>query len=241
MSRPANSNLFAQLPLGVRLRAGAAFANYHSGPNRQALALVQQAVTAGDEPCLYLWGGAGTGKTHLLQAACHVIAARAAPVAYLPFAEAAHFTPALLDGLEQLSWVVLDDLDHIAGDAAWETALFHLYNRVREAGGHLLMAARGNPASLPLSLPDLRSRLAWSLVLQLHELSDDDKAEALRIQARQRGMEMPVEVAVFLLRRCRREMHALFELLELLDHASLAAQRKLTVPFVKSVLDAPPA
>lgn len=241
MSRPGTSGLFAQLPLGVRLRAGATFANYHPGPNREALTLVRQAVAADDEQCLYLWGGAGTGKTHLLQAACHVIAARAAPVAYLPFADAADFTPAMLDGLEQLPWVVLDDLDRIAGDAAWETALFHLYNRVREAGGRLLMAARGNPATLALNLPDLRSRLAWGLVLQLHELNDDDKAAALRMQARQRGMDMPVEVAVFLLRRCRREMHALFQLLELLDHASLAAQRKLTVPFVKSVLDAPPA
>src|SRR3569623_871177 len=133
---------------------------------------------------------------------------------------------------------VRDGVDRIAGDRGWETALFHLYNRVREAGGQLVVAARGNPATLALDLPDLRSRLSWGLVLQLHELGDEDKAAALRLQAHQRSKEMPAEVASFLMRRCRRDMAALFALLDELDHASLAAQRRLTVPFVKSVLDA---
>ena len=238
MSRPKVSNLFAQLPLGVRLRAGATFANYYPGANREAVSLLEQAVRRGDEACVYLWGGAGTGKTHLLQAACHAAAERGAPLTYLPFSELEQLSLAMLEGLEALPLVVLDDIERIAGDAQWETALFHLYNRLREAGGQLLVAARANPASLALGLPDLRSRLAWGLVLQLHELSDEEKAGALRLQARQRGMELPAEVAGFLLRHCHRDLHALFALLERLDHASLAAQRKLTVPFVKSVLEA---
>lgn len=231
------SPLFAQLPLGVRLRDGATFANYHAGANREAVALLQATVDGAEQPCVFLWGPPGTGKTHLLHAAAHHAAARPAAVAYLPFAERAALTPALLDGLEQLPLVALDDLDAIAGDAAWETAVFHLYNRVREAGGQLIAAARANPASLALGLADLRSRLAWGPVIQLYALDDADKAEALRLKARQRGLELPTEVAALLLRRCRRDMAALFAVLDELDHASLAAQRRLTVPFVKSVLD----
>lgn len=230
------SNLFPQLPLGVRLRDGATFANYWPGANRPVVDLLQRAVQLRDESCLYLWGQAGTGKTHLLQASCHLATAHG-PVAYLPLGEAAHFSPAMLEGLEQLPLVVLDDIERIAGDRVWETELFHLYNRVREAGGQLIVAASGNPAALALHLPDLRSRLAWGLVLQLHELAEDDKAAALCLQARRRGMEMPADVAAFLMRHCRRDTASLFAVLDDLDHATLAAQRKLTVPFVKSVLD----
>src|SRR3569832_1927920 len=231
------SDLFPQLPLGVRLRDGATFANYWSGSNQHVVSLLQQALQRGDEPCVYLWGPAGTGKTHLLQAVCHLAAARG-PVAYLPLAEAAQISPAMLEGLEHLPLVALDDVDRIAGVCVWETALFHLYNRVREAGGQLVVVVCGFFVLLVLDLPDLRSRHSWGLVLQLHELGDEDKAAALRLQAHQRGMEMPAEVASFLMRRCRLDMAALFALLDELDHASLAAQRRLTVPFVKSVLDA---
>lgn len=237
MSPSPITSLFVQLPLGVRLRAGATFANYYPGSNQEAIALLQHVLSSGEESCVYLWGVAGTGKTHLLQATCHLADAHSSAVAYLPLGDAAQFSPALLEDLEQLPLIAIDDVDRIAGNLEWETALFHLYNRVREEGGRLVMAARGNPTSLAFGLADLRSRLGWGLVLQLHELSDDDKAYALRLQARQRGMEMPSEVAAFLLRRCRRDMAALFSLLNELDHATLAAQRKLTVPFVKTVLD----
>lgn len=237
MSSPQIPSRYAQLPLLMRLRDGATFVNYFPGANQEAVALMQQALRGGDEPCLYLWGGTGTGKTHLLQAACHLAAAQCAPAAYLPLADAASLSPVMLEGLEQLALVALDDVDRIAGDHDWEAALFHLYNRVRETGTRLVVAARTNPASLALSLADLRSRFAWGLVLQLRELDDDGKAGALRLQARGRGMDMPAEVAAFLLRRCPRDMAALFALLDELDHASLAAQRKLTVPFVKALLD----
>src|SRR3569832_610496 len=226
MAQRGASDLFPQLPLGVRLRDGATFANYWSGSNQHVVRLLQQALQRGDEPCVYLWGPAGTGKTHLHQTNRHHTAARR-PDAKQPLAEAAQISPAMLEGLEHLPLVARDDVDHIAGDRMWETALFHLYNRVREAGGQLIVAARGNPATLALDLPDLRSRLAWGLVLQLHELGDEDKAAALCLQARQRGMEMPAEVAAFLMRRCRRDMAAMFALLDELDHASHAAQRKL--------------
>ena len=98
------------------------------------------------------------------------------------------------------------------------------------------MAGSRSPAVLGIVLADLHSRLAGSLVLYLRPLRDEDKAAALRLQARQRGMEMSAEVGVYLLRRCPRDMAALFSLLDVLDRATLAAQRKLTVPFVKEVL-----
>jgi DnaA family protein len=230
------SPLFTQLPLGVRLRDEATFANYYPGVNQEAVRLLQDAAAQHDG-VVYLWGGPGTGKTHLLQAICHLAAAEGQALAYLPLREAASFSPELVEGLEQLPLVIVDDIDTVAGNPVWETALFHLYNRIREQGGRLILSGSSSPAAIAIALPDLRSRLAGGLVLQLRALPDDDKAAALRLQARRRGMEMPEEVAVYLLRRCPRDMADLFALLETLDQASLAAQRKLTIPFVKTVLE----
>lgn len=217
-----------QLPLRIGLMDGATFENFLPGDNGELLRLLQR----GSEPVVFLWGEAGSGKSHLLQAACRL--ARGA--AYLPLAELSGESPELCQGLEQLELVALDEVEAVAGHADWETALFHLFNRCRQSGCRLRAAAAGPPSSLALSLPDLASRLAWGPVYQVHRLSDEQKRAALRLRAERRGMALPEEVTDYLLRRYSRDPHALFELLERLDRASLAAKRRLTVPFVRDLI-----
>ncbi|MCC6206676.1 MAG: DnaA regulatory inactivator Hda [Gammaproteobacteria bacterium] len=223
----------AQLPLHIRFRDDSTFAGFEPGRNVEAVHYLQVGFTAGQS--VYLWGGAGTGKTHLLEAVCRLAAGRGESAVYLPLRERADLAPALLEGLEALALVCVDDIGAIAGDAVWEAALFHLFNRVREGGGRIVIAGAASPRALGLGLPDLATRLSWGLVFQLQPLLDDEKAQALRLRARVRGMEMPEAVARYLLQRHARDMGALFELLERLDRASLAAQRRLTVPFVREV------
>ncbi len=230
--RPTGADVEQQLTLRIGLRDSATFANFFAGDNAAALHLLQQAT----ETFVYLWGGRGSGCSHLLQAACHAETARGGSPAYLPLADMAQAGGELLEGLEQMSLVCLDDIQAVIGDAAWEEALFHLYNRVRDAGGHLLAAADASPAALGVALADLRSRLAWGPVFQLQPLDDAGKLAALQLRARARGMELNEEVGTYLLRRAPRDMHALFELLERLDQASLAAQRRLTIPFVRDLI-----
>lgn len=220
-----------QLPLRISLRDSANFANFLTGEN----AVVSHALQQGDEPFIYLWGGEGAGKTHLLQAACHAVTEAGGTAIYLPLAEAG-FMPQMLEGMEQMSLVCLDELQAIAGKEEWEQALFHLYNRLRDSGNRLIAAADVAPAGLGLGLPDLVSRLGWGPVYQLQSLSDEEKAAALQLRAANRGMEMPPEVASYLMSRASRDMHELFALLERLDEISLAAQRKLTIPFVREII-----
>ena len=116
-----------QLPLRIGLRDSATLANFYPGDNAVLIHTLQQVA----EPFIYVWGGAGSGKSHLLQALCHA----ETTAAYLPLGELRELGPAVLDGLEAMSLVCVDDLQAVAADPGWETALFHLYNRVRGGGG----------------------------------------------------------------------------------------------------------
>ncbi|MGQ9425963.1 DnaA regulatory inactivator Hda [Gilvimarinus sp. F26214L] len=228
-----------QLSLSVSLHDEATFANFYlppESPNRQAVAALERQF-GGGERFIYLWGAPGAGLTHLLQAACHKAAGEGRSAQYLPLRELAGFAPeALFEGLETQDLICLDSLEAVAGLPHWEEALFGLFNRVHDAGKHMVFSAGSSPQSLPLQLEDLRSRLSWGVVFHLEVLDDEEKQRALQARARRRGMEMSREVAQFILSRSPRDMNELFYLLNRLDEQSLQEQRKLTIPFVKQVL-----
>lgn len=226
-----------QLPLHIGLRDSATFANFYPADNAQVLAQCQQCAQLDGERFIFIHGATGTGKSHLLQAACHAASEQGKPVVYLPMAQRAQFSVEMLEGLEHMSLLCIDDLDAIAGDAEWEEAIFHLYNRVRDGEARLIVAANNHPTALAVQLPDLQSRLVWGLVFMLQPLDDEQLTLALQLRARGRGLELPDEVVAYLLKRCARDMNSLFDLLEKLDRESLVAQRKLTIPFVRQFVD----
>ena len=226
-----------QLPLGLALRDSARFDSFFSGQNREAVASLQAAARGEGEFLIYIAAPAGLGKTHLLQAACHAAGECRHTAGYLPLGELQHAAAAMFEGLEQLELVCLDDVDAIAGDPVWEHALFDLFNRLRDAGRTLLVTASLRPDEAGFALPDLVSRLGWGVSYMLKPLKEPDIMAALAYRARGRGLELPVETAQFLLRRFPRDLPTLFSLFDTLDLASLVEQRRLTIPFVKSVLD----
>jgi DnaA family protein len=223
-----------QLVLTLQINDEATLANFCWSKHPWLQQSLQAMLQHQGERFLYLWGPAGSGKSHLLQACCHEISS----AMYLPLNLLKEWGPQSIENVEEQTLICIDDVQSIAQDAAWEEALFHLYNRVKDKEqGLLILAGTHPPASMPLLLADLRSRLAWGLVVQLHELDDEEKIATIIKLARQRGFELPLGVAQFLLTRCSRNMHHLYQLLNRLDQASLAAQRKLTIPFVKTALE----
>lgn len=228
----------AQLPLNIRWNDAASLEQFVAGTNGRALAAVQQLLAGAGAPAVYLYGSEGVGKSHLLQAACRACGKQGQPSFYLPLAPASSWSPAMLEGLESMRLVALDDLHAVAGDRGREEAVFHLFNRLRDSGCGLLMAASARPMDLPWLLPDLASRLTWGLVERMEPLDDDALLLALRRRAEMRGLNLPEETGRYLLTRYPRRTQALFALLERLDRAALAAQRRLTIPFVKTVLGA---
>jgi len=226
----------AQLPLGVGLRDDATFVNFLPGPNASLVdRLVHQFDDQG-EPFLYLWGRPGVGRSHLLQAACHAASDRDLRSLYLPLEELGHFPPLMLEEIERLDLVAIDDLERVVGRKRWEEALFHAFNRLRDAGKRLLVAAEAPPRQLPVKLPDLASRLSWGVTFHVQGLDDAGRLAALQLRARGRGMLLADEVARYILHRGPRRLEELFDVLEALDRASLSAQRRLTIPFVKQAL-----
>lgn len=226
-----------QLALRIQPNDEATFANYFwSEDNNWLKAQLQATLHGSGERLIYLWGGEGSGKSHLLQACVHEFSL-STPAIYLPLLLIKSSGPVVLEGLETQGLLCVDDVDCVAGDKIWEEALFHLYNRIRDEGRSVLILSGSQaPRYSPIVLADLRSRLAGSLVLQVHELNDDCKVSNLCLQAQKRGLEMPLTVAQFLVTRCARNMHDLHTLLTTLDEASWVLQRKLTIPFVKKTL-----
>lgn len=229
MSRPA------QLPLGVQLPDTASFDSFHAGPNREVMDAARSAA-GGADTRLFLHGESGAGKSHMLQAACREAADAGRRVAYLPLAELAAYGASVLDGLEEMDLICLDDTAAVAGERTWEEALVGLVDGRRAAGRALIAAGQTPPARLPFELADLRSRLGWGAVYAVRALDDDDKRALLVQRAAQRGLALPDNVAAYLMHRHGRDVPGLLAMLDKLDRASLAAKRRLTIPFVRQVL-----
>lgn len=225
-----------QLALDFQWDESLDFAGFVVGPNAETVTALKCAGNPDGRRVIYLHGEPGVGKSHLLQAACSEASARGLTVVYLPLAQMVSRSPELLENLERVDVAALDDLDRLVGATEWQQAVFHLFNRLQDAGRELLMAGSRRPMELGLTLPDLVSRLQWALVLRLEKLGDEGKLLALDWRAQRRGLELPKETARYLLNHCPRDMGYLFRLLDELDAASLQAQRRLTIPFLKKVL-----
>lgn len=224
-----------QIPLQLEPRRPDRFEDFVVGPNAIALGAVQHLL---DEPggVLFLSGPEGSGKSHLLNALCHKARSSGLAAFYIALKRLPDEAAAGLEGLQSLDLVCVDDLDHVAGNAAWEKALFRCFNEVRDAGGRLLVSSSQPLSTLPIRLPDLTSRLSWGVRQKLLPPDDAGKLEVLQQRARTLRIEVPLDVQNYLLRYGRRDMASLLTALERLKDAAFADKRKITVPLAREVL-----
>ena len=224
-----------QLPLALRYPPDQRFNTYVAAP-AGALAQLRAVASQPGGDWVYLGGPAGVGKTHLLLATCAACEAAGRRAAYVPLAAAAGRLREALEALEGNDLLALDGLETIAGHRDDEVALFDAHNRARAAGITLVYAARENPDALALGLPDLRSRLSQCTRITLAPLDDEGRREVLRQRAHRRGLVLEEAALEWLLKRVDRDLAGLTGLLDRLDQASLAAQRRITVPFLRQTL-----
>ncbi len=197
--------------------------NFVVGRNLELLSVLHHALAGKNtERCVYLWGGSGSGKTHLLQACVRT---------KLDAQHNAVYAQACVP--QHAALVAVDDADQLSEDAQIE--LFDLYNQIRDSSSLLLISGKVSPLHLELR-DDLRSRLGWGLVYQVHGLNDEEKSHALTLHAHARGFELSHEVTQYLLRHGRRDLPSLLMLLDALDEHSLRLHRTPSVPLLKEIM-----
>ena len=217
-----------QLVLKLAPPPAPSLANFHPGRNGELLATLRAlADGVSAERFLYLWGEAGSGRSHLLRAMVSELQARNLPAAYVGIGTA---LPPAASGLRALA---VDDVDKLQPGA--QGAFFTLYNAIREQHGIVLAAGAHSPAKLALR-PDLVTRLGWGLVYQVHALNDAEKVIALKGHAAARSFDLSDGVAEYLLRHLRRDLPSLMEVLDALDRHSLETQRPITLPLLRELL-----
>ncbi len=225
-----------QFPLDLRWPPHQRLDAYWPGANALALRDVADVASGGSSAWLYLHGAAGTGKSHLLIGACRAAIeagrqARYASLAQLPAPRGEAIAAVDAGGL-----LAIDDVQAIAGDRGAERALFDLYNRAKAADARMLFAASAPPAEAGMALPDLVSRLAMCTRHALRPLDDAGRRAMLWMLARRMGLGLDDEVLDWLIARHPRDPASLVALLHRIDRAALAAQRRVTIPFLRELL-----
>ena len=223
-----------QLGLNIQLKDWAVFDSFVTGSNQAAVHYLS-ALSQQQDSVAWIWGQTGVGKTHLLQAAC----ASLQNSVFIPCRgwQEQGLNAALLADLSALDLVCVDDVHELGGSREWEEALLLLFNDLQDSGGKLVVSTRLPPTEVTFAIPDVASRLRWGPVFRLKPLTDEQVGRALKLRAVQRGLVLPEDTLAYLMRHHSRDQQQLFALLNRLDLASLAAQRRLTIPFVKSVLN----
>lgn len=241
-----------QLPLPVTLPTNETFDSFVGGDNPGLAEFLKVLSQSGSEwrenpffnaldnsplAAVGIIGGKGRGKSHLLYAVCHQLAAHQTRHIYLNMREYASWTPVIFERLERLPYICLDNIDAIAGIAEWEEALFHFINRVVDCHASVFVWTSSiGPSHPAFVLPDLRSRLSWGITFQLNPLNDDARLAILKSRAAQRGMRFSDQALMFLLSHCDRDLPTLLSVLDRLDTRSLSEQKKLSVAMIKREL-----
>lgn len=224
-----------QLTLDVFLRTDKHFENFVTGENSLLVKNLKESENDG----FFIWGKKGAGKSHLLNAVSCLKQKQFQDksVVLLPLSSDESFPPEILQGLESCALVCIDDIDVVMNDEAWEQALFHLINRMKDTESILLVSSSLPLANLPIKLVDLKTRLGQLLNYELLPLSDSGRREALQQHAYEKGMRLEQEVLNYIMLRGPRNMTDLMAFLELVEKASLKERRQVTIPFIKQVVD----
>ncbi len=230
-----------QLTLNISLRDGLRFSSFYYNDDNSQVYFILKAFAEATQRIgiqqILLWGDAQTGKSHLLQACCYQLAEQGLHASYLPLKILAAHGSKILSGLHHSDLIVIDDIDTVLEDKDWEEALFNLINQAHLVGQRLLFSISNNPNELKCRFPELLTHLLWGSSYQLKQLSEKEKPHLLQFRAQRRGFIINDQVIDYIYKRYPHDIGSLLKILDKLDQESLQRKAKITIPFVKQVLD----
>lgn len=230
-----NQQVGSQIPLPLNLGDKATLDNFWVGHNSELVAAIKTSVETGEPRLVYLYGPSSSGKSHLLFAAMKLAKEEVVNTSYLSLLDS-NIGPEMLDVIDVAHLVCIDNVEAWAGEAEKERALFSLFEQVKYAGGQMLLSASQAPELCGFSLADLISRLSSGLVYPISELTEQQQFEAIKMRSNNRGLTISDDAVRYLLSRSSRDTGELFALLDEIDQASLIEKRKLTIPFLQSLI-----
>jgi DnaA family protein len=226
-----------QFPLQFEFQANKGFDTFYAATNAEIISELHALIANKGERHIFVYGDQGYGKSHLLQASCQLAHQSGMNPFYYPFNKRKLPTLAMFDGLEHVELVCFDDVDEIAGLLDWEQAFLNFFNQHLENNHRLILSARIHPEDIDIKLPELKALLMSGLSLKLKPLADEESVSALICKAKSMGLTITPKVGHFLLSHYASDLPSLWILLGQLDKATLSAQRKLTIPFLKQILE----
>lgn len=210
----------------------ASFENFWVGDNQELVNALKAKHWA---QITYLYGPNGCGKSHLIYAVMRSATEQGNSTSYLSLKDK-HVSPEMLSVVDVDGLVCVDNIEAWAGDTDKERALFTLFEQIKHAGGQLIVSAKQAPEVSGFSIRDLVSRLSSGLIYPMQELTDDQRLQAIKMRANNRGLSIGDDVLKFLVSRMSRDNIELFAFLDKMDKASLAEKRKITIPFLQGLL-----
>lgn len=229
-----------QLTLNISLRDGQRFSSFYYNDENSPTYFILKAFSEASQQIgiqqILLWGGAESGKSHLLQACCYQLAEQGLHANYLPLKMLSAHGTRILSGLQNSDLIVIDDIDTVLGDKDWEEALFNLINQAHLVGQRLLLSVTKKPEDLKCYFPDLLAQLVRGSLYQLKTLAQEEKPQLLQFRAEQRGFNLSSKVIDYIYKRYPQDLGSLLDILDKLDQESLQKKAKITIPFVKQIL-----
>ena len=225
-----------QIALALSLDRQFSFDNFVADRAEMIISNLQALILGKGEIQLGLWGTAASGKTHLLNASAYFARKNGVLLQIYDGTQLRQCDADEFEGFSHCDVLAIDNLDAIAGSAAWEACFYQIINRCRDGEFRLLFSLTDKPAALTTQLADFRSRLQWGLLLQLPQVGDPEIRQILHRRAQLLGIDLSAEVISYLMNHHARDLGQQIGILRRLDGISLSQQRRVTIPLVKQAL-----
>lgn len=226
----------AQIALPLSFDRQFSLENYFAEKGELIITNLKVLIRKDGESIIGLWGGPDSGKTHLINACAHFARQQEINFQLYEGGQLAQCDPDYFDIQEGCDVLAVDNLDTLCGQRHWEEKFCQIINRCKKGELRLIFTLTDRPQYIQCLLADFQSRLSWGLLLQLPVSGDFDVDRIIKQRAKLRGLDLSSEVMAYLLTHYSRRLSAQIENLQLLDKASLTAQKKITIPLIKKTL-----